>query len=72
MSELSGIPIPSIDWESASLVETFRHFKRTCELIFNGPLEEKTEKVKIQYLLLWVGDTGRDIRDSWNLSLVNK
>ena len=31
--------------------------------IFNGPLATKDEVVKVQYLMLWVGEEGRDIRD---------
>ena len=57
-----------MDWKSANLPETFRRFKQMCQFIFDGPLEKKTEIVKIQYLMLWVGEEGRDIRDGWQMN----
>ena len=71
MTELTGIPIPNIDWHSGNLPETLRKFRRTCQYIFDGPLAEKDEKIKVQilqYLMLWVGEEGRDICDGWGLS----
>ena len=38
------------------------------QYIFDGPLSEKDEKIKVQYLMLWVGEEGRDICDGWGLS----
>lgn len=68
MAELTGIPIPSIDWKSNNLPETFRKFRQTCDFIFNGPLHEKSEEVKVRYLMLWVGEDGSDIREGWALT----
>lgn len=68
MAELTGIPIPSINWKTNNLPEVFRKFKQTCEFIFDGPLSEKDEAIKVQYLMLWVGEDGRDIREGWNLT----
>ena len=72
MTELIGVPIPSLDWKAQNLPEVFRKFKQTCEFIFSGPLAEKSEEVKVQYLMLWVGEEGRDIREGWNLSAGDK
>ena len=68
MTELTGIPIPNIDWHSDNLPETLRKFRRTCQYIFDGPLAETDEKIKVQYLILWVGEEGRGICDGWGLS----
>ena len=68
MTELTGIPIPNIDGHSGNLPETLRTFRRTCQYIFDGPLAEKDEKIKVQYLMLWVGEEGRDSCDGWGLS----
>ena len=38
---------------------------RHTALMFSGPLKAKTEEEKVSYLLLWVGDKGRDIRHTW-------
>ena len=63
--DLSGIPTPKFDWESTNLPEQWRKFKSHIELIFDGPLKEKSEEVKVNYLLLWIGDKGRKIRETW-------
>ena len=65
---LTGVPIPSIDWRSHNLPEVFRKFKRTCELIFAGPLSQIDEVQKITYLMIWADDEGRDIKDGWGLT----
>ena len=53
---------PSMDWSSPGDVhKRFKLFKQKCELIFDGPLEEKEEDKKVRLLLLWVGDKGLDI-----------
>ena len=66
--KLVGVPIPTLDWKSSNLPEEFRKFKRSVEFIFNGPLKDESEDVKVQYLLMWVGPDGADIRDGWQLS----
>ena len=63
--DLSGIPTPKFDWESTNLPEQWRKFKSHVELIFDGPLKEKSEEIKVNYLLLWIGDKGREIRETW-------
>ena len=71
MTDLTSVLIPAINWQSGNIPEVLRKFKRTCEYIFNGPLATKDEAVKVQYLMLWVGEDGRDIRDGWTLSEAN-
>ena len=63
--DLSGVPTPKFDWESTNLPDQWQKFKSHVELIFNGPLKEKSEEVKVNYLLLWIGDRGREIRNTW-------
>ena len=38
-----------------------RRFSRQAECVFDGPLHEKEESVKVSYLKLWVGDKGLDV-----------
>lgn len=35
------------------------------DFIFKGLLEEKSEEIKVIYLLLWVGDKGCEIYNIW-------
>ena len=44
-----------MDWESQNLPANGRKFEEHRELMFSGPLVEKSEIVKISYHLIWVG-----------------
>ncbi|CAM1319189.1 Uncharacterised protein r2_g2732 [Pycnogonum litorale] len=66
--ELSGIPQPVFDWESSNLPDAFKRFAEHVRLIFDGPLREKEEEVKCTYLMLWIGDKGREIFSTWQVS----
>ena len=65
---MSGITPPSMDWESSNLPEAWEKFKRHTELVFKGPLKDKKEEERIAYVLLWIGDKGRDVYQTWQLS----
>ncbi|KAK2567740.1 hypothetical protein P5673_007606, partial [Acropora cervicornis] len=52
---------PKMDWLSADLPSAWKAFKQHCEFTFGGPLKQKSEEVKCNYLMLWVGDKGREI-----------
>ena len=43
----SSVQVPQMDWESQNLPETWKKFKEHAELMFSGPLAEKSEIVKI-------------------------
>ena len=64
--ELAGITPPSMRWDDTNLPEQWEKFMRHTALMFSGPLKAKTEEEKVSYLLLWVGDKGRDIRHTWS------
>lgn len=66
--DLTGVPTPKMDWDSQNLLETFRKFRQHVELIFAGALADKDEKIKVTYLLLWVGERGREIFNTMTLS----
>ena len=63
--ELAGITPPSMQWVDTNLPEQWEKFMRHNALMFSGPLKAKTEEEKVSYLLLWVGDEGKDIRHTW-------
>ena len=59
---------PSLNWQSRNLNEEWRKFKDHAELMFKGPLKRIGEEEQCAYLLIWVGETGRKIFNSWGLS----
>lgn len=56
-----------MNWDSTNLPEAWRRFKQHAELMFSGPLREKCEQDKCSYLLLWIGEKGRDVFNTWTL-----
>ncbi len=60
--------MPMMNWEATNLPEAWRKFQQHAELMFSGPLKKKGEDEKFSYLLLWVGEKGRDIFNTWTLS----
>ncbi|MES9883587.1 MAG: RNase H-like domain-containing protein [Sedimenticola sp.] len=63
--ELAGIPPPVMKWEDTNLSDAWGKFEQHVKLIFSGPLKSKSEEEQVSYLLLWVGDKGRDIHSTW-------
>ena len=59
---------PRMDWESKDLNASFRRLKEHAEFMFKGPLSGKSEEVRCNYLMLWVGDKGRHIYSTWKLA----
>ena len=68
MGKLSGIQLPQMDWNGSDLPTAFKSFKQYCQLIFDGPLNQKEEKVTATYILRWIGEEGRKIFNSFELS----
>jgi transposase InsO family protein len=58
---------PSIVWTANNLEEEWKKFKQHADLVFQGPLVKANEAEKCAYLLIWVGEKGRQIFNSWNL-----
>ncbi|KAK2727803.1 hypothetical protein QYM36_008330 [Artemia franciscana] len=54
-------PSPFIDWNQPNLKDASTRFSKHVELMFSGPLNGKSNAVKCSYLLVWVGEKGRDI-----------
>ena len=64
--------MPCMNWNSSNLPEAWKKFHEHCDLIFKGPLKDKDESVQVTYLLLWMGEKGRDIYGTLNLSAENR
>ena len=68
MASLQGLPTPTIDWTDRSIDAAFENFRETCTLIFDGPLAEVADKIKVNYLKLWAGEEGRRIIKTWQMT----
>ena len=64
--DLRDIPAPVMNWEATNLPEAWKNFHQHVDLIFRGPLKAKTEEEKVSYLLLWVGEKGLDVFNTWS------
>jgi hypothetical protein len=65
---MAGLPAPTMDWSSSDLPREFSRFKKLCELMWTGPMADVDEKRKVSFLLLWAGEEGRELAESWNMS----
>ena len=59
---------PAINWNSRNLHEEWKQFQQHATLMFKGPLKRANQEEQSAYLLIWVGNTGREIFNSWGLS----
>lgn len=66
--DLTGVPTPSMDCNSTTMLESLKKFCSHSKLIFSGPLKEKDEDMKIMYLLLWMGKKGQEIYKTLTLT----
>jgi hypothetical protein len=65
--ELAGIPVPQMNWSAQDLPQALRRFKALAELIFEGPMLDKGEEVKVKYLQIWSGEEGIELISTWGL-----
>ena len=55
-----------MQWDGDNPKKNWRRFKQHVELMFTRPLKSRTEQEKCSYLLIWVGQKGRDIYNTWS------
>jgi hypothetical protein len=48
------------------LTENWRRFKQHVVLMFSVPVKSRNEADKYSYLLIWVGQKGSDIYNTWS------
>ena len=68
MAEMAGLSASTMNCASTNVPQAFKKFKTICQLVFDGPLAEKPEAVKVKYLLLWSGEEDIEISSTWDLS----
>ena len=67
-----GMTAPIMDWEAADLEASWKRFLDHSMFVFNGPLKGKSEEEKCNYLMIWVGEKGRKIYQTWDLTADEK
>ena len=59
---------PKFNWDSAGLVGERKAFRQHVEFLFKGPLRAKNEEERCCYSMLWVGEKGRRIVSTWDMT----
>lgn len=72
MAEMIAFVPPTFDWKSDDLPSAFKNFMNYCKLIFSGPLSAKNELEKVTYILLWMGQEGINVYETWELTAKQK
>ena len=58
-----------MDWSPGPDLRTrFKRFCQKCELLLDGPLKSRDSTQKCKYVLLWSGDHGLDLFNTWTLT----
>ena len=52
---------PSMNWEATDLPKEFSRFRQHCDFTFRGPLAAKSEVERVNYLMTFIGDKGREL-----------
>ena len=68
MAEALTGSTPQLNWDAGDLPKAWQTFRTHVEFMFNGPLKSKSEEEKVNYLMIWVGDKGREIYGTWTLT----
>uniref|UniRef100_A0A0L8FTP1 Retrotransposon gag domain-containing protein n=1 Tax=Octopus bimaculoides TaxID=37653 RepID=A0A0L8FTP1_OCTBM len=59
---------PTMNWDADDIVEVFKKFKQKTQLAFRSFLKGTTADEKVSYILLWAGEKGLDLFNSWDMS----
>ena len=62
---MDGIRTPSMVW-SGDLPHELMAFKQYVTLIFKGPLSKLKSEERMTYVLIWIGEEGLRIYNTWN------
>ena len=57
---------PKMNWAAADLPREWQRFVNHCDFTFKGPLSGKTEVVKVNYLMGFIGDHGREVYETFD------
>lgn len=58
---------PSMDFEHGNVAENWKMWNQHMKLLLTGPLADKSDEQKKSYFLLYIGQAGRDVYNTWLL-----
>ena len=57
-----------MDWDALDPITAFARFKQKCHLMFSSALKDTNDEGKGSDILLWSGEKGLDIFNSWTFT----
>ena len=68
MAAATSFASPQMDWDAPDPITAFARFKQKCQLMFSSALKDTNDEEKVSYILLWSGEKGLDIFNSWTFT----
>ena len=68
MAAATSFASPQMDWDAHDPITAFARFKQKCQPMFSCVLKGTDDEEKVSYILLWSGEKGLDIYNSWTLT----
>ena len=68
MAAATSFASPQMDWDAPDPITAFTRFKQKCQLMFSSVLKDTNDEEKVSYILLWSGEKGLDIFNSWTFT----
>ena len=63
--DFESVHVLHVNWDSSNLPDAWKKFRQHAELMLSGTLNEKSEEETCSYLLIWLGEKGRHIYNTW-------
>ena len=57
-----------MNWDARDPITAFGKFNQKCQLMFKSILKDTNDEEKVSYILLWSGEKGLDMYNSWTFT----
>lgn len=64
----ASFTLPQMNWDAPDPVTVFGRCKQKCQLMFKSILIDTDDKEKVSCILLWSGEKGLDMHNSWTFT----
>lgn len=68
MATATSFASPQMNWDAPDPITAFARFKQKCQLMFSSVLKDADDEEKVSYILLWSGEKGLDLYNSWTFT----